>query len=108
MSRESMGGRAVGDGDTPWTAIFSHPPEFPGGRMDGPPELGPVLERLGCAMAPIPEHDPYDPDQVTDVRRLKLLDPTGTVRGDLTWSTQSALGEEDLYYLVAAIIRPEL
>ena len=108
MQRETMSRRESGAGKTPWMVVFSHPTDFPGADGRGGPDLGAVLERLGCDVAPIPEHDPYDPDQVTDVRRLQLLDPTGVLRGDLTWSTRSGFGEEDLYYLVAAIVRPEL
>ncbi len=107
MLSETMRREESATGQTPWTVVFSHQPDFPDRDVRGP-DLEAVLERLGCEMAPIPEHDPYDPNQVSDLRRLQLIDPTGMLRGDVTWSTRSSFGEEDLYYLVAAIVRPDL
>jgi len=92
--------------DRPWVVAFSHPPQFPLRKLMQDGDLEAVLGRLGCVMAPIPERDPYDPEDFTDVRRMLLVDPDGQPRGDLTWSTRSTFSTEDLLYLLAAIIQP--
>ncbi len=92
--------------DRPWVVAFSHPPQFPMRKLMQTGDLEAVLGRLGCVMAPIPERDPYDPEDFTDVRRMLLVDPEGQPRGDLTWSTRSTFSTEDLLYLLAAIIQP--